>query len=101
MSDVMRSLATAISHPDYFKTKATIWDMRAGDFNVSAQELENSVPAIEGVTALPSNGRRVAWVVEFQAEAEIMEAIYRDHPWTSKWRMFTSIRQAEEWVSEP
>lgn len=97
MEEVVTELSETIDHRDYLETKASLWDMRGGEFQATQMDIKNYVPALRSIASRGSKPRKVAWVVQYEWQKAVMEQLFDEHDWTSEWRTFTSESEAFMW----
>ncbi len=97
IQDFVATLRTTVEDERYASTRASIWDLRGGQFTVSYCDQKAFASVFLNILDTPKVVRKVAWVVQFMTLAAIVDLYYREYEWPAEWRTFSQYEEAESW----
>ena len=100
LNDIRAALMEAMSTEHYLQTHASVWDLTNAKIEISQMDIHEVIPSIQAVAATAPEGRKLAWVVEFELHSVIADLIYANYEWTTQWQVFKSVDEAIEWCMD-
>ena len=97
LADIGRALQDAMSTEFYARTNASVWMLADAELDVTQADIYELIPSIEAIAASAPEGRKLAWVVEFELHKAIIDLIYKDYEWITEWRVFHKVDDALAW----
>ena len=97
--DIGTALQEAMSKDEYAATNASVWVLSDAELDVSQSDIYELIPSIEALAAAAPEGRKLAWVVEFELHKAIIDLVYKDYQWMSEWRVFQDLDEALAWCA--
>ena len=95
--DIMRTAANTLSDQENIQF-SSVWDLRNSEVSANQYQIFDNSAALLALDRRGLAGRKVAWLVNFDYQMQILEDIYRSREWVSVWRVFKSRSDAESWI---
>ncbi len=98
--DILKATAAWFTHPSFDASAPVLWDFRDSYLDLSIEDLLQMYEQVRLTVTGKRRGGRTAWVHESGFVRSVIEMLYGEAEWGSRWRAFQSMDEALAWCAE-